>query len=229
MKIAIMQPTFLPWVGYFSMMSAVDKFVLLDDVQFERRSWQQRNKILANNGPIWLTIPVVSKNLRSQKINDVQILYEKDFIKKIIRSIEINYLKAPHYKKYSENIYSILKERPKNLSDLTISLIKEIKKILKIKTDIILSSELNIQGKREERLLNICLLLEAKVYLSSPNSKNYLDKTDIFNQNNIALEYYDYSHPIYPQLIKEFQPYISVIDLIFNCGEKSKDYLSFKK
>ena len=225
MKIAIMQPTFLPWIGYFSMMSEVDKFVLLDDVQFERRSWQQRNKILTSNGPIWLTVPVANKSLRLQQINDVQILYEKDFIKKIIRSIELNYSKAPHYKLYSKKIYSILEERPKKLSILTIRLIKEIKKILEIKTKLILSSEMNINGKREERLLNICLSLKAKTYLSPPNSKSYLDQSDIFNKNNIVLEYFNYSHPTYPQLIKEFQPYISVIDLIFNCGRSSKDYL----
>ena len=79
-----MQPTFLPWIGYFSMMSEVDKFVLLDDVQFERRSWQQRNKILTSNGPIWLAMPVANKSLRLQQINNVKILYEKDFIKKIM-------------------------------------------------------------------------------------------------------------------------------------------------
>ena len=224
-----MQPTFLPWVGYFSMMSSVDKFILLDDVQFERRSWQQRNKILTANGPIWITIPVISKNLRNQNIRDVKILYEKDFIKKIIKTIETNYLKAPFYVKYSKKIYNILEERPQNLSTLTTKLIHEIKKILKIKTEVILSSELGIKGKREEKLLNICLFLNANTYLSPINAQNYLDKTKIFRENNVSLEYFNFTHPKYPQLKNDFEPFISVIDLIFNCGEKSSDYVKCKK
>ncbi len=220
-----MQPTFMPWIGYFSMMKKVDKFVLLDDVQFDRRSWQQRNRILTKEGPIWLTVPVIKKNLRHQKINEVKILYEKDFINSFKKTIQQNYSNSKYYLNYSSKIYSILEERNEYLSELTIKLIFLFKEFLKIKTDVILSSTLIKSGKKEKLLLDICKHLGAKTYVSPPSSREYLDSSNIFNQANISLEYFNFEHPIYNQLNEKFVSHMSIIDLLFNCGTNSITYI----
>ena len=226
MKIAIMQPTFLPWIGYFSMMNFVDTFVLLDDVQFDKRSWQQRNRILSSTGPLWITIPIITKNLSKQKINEARILYEKDFVKSMIKTIESNYVKARYFEDYSDEIFKIFKTRPQKLSTLTINLILLIKDFLDIKTNIILSSEIKAEGKKDKLLANISEQLQAKVYVSPPSSSRYLDESDEFKKKKIKVEYFQFQHPVYSQMYEKFEPHMSVIDLLFNCGLKSKTYLT---
>ena len=229
MKIAIMQPTFIPWIGYFSMMQYVDKFVILDNVQFDKRSWQQRNKIRTKEESIWLTIPVKSKKQHLQKINEVEILYDKDFICKIIKTIESNYKKTSFYNDFSSELFSLMLERPKFLSDLTIKLIIYIKEYLEIKTEIIIASDMNVEGKKDTLLANICQLLKASRYISPVGSQIYLDNSLDFKSKEIKIEYFDFIHPNYKQTFFNFMPYMSIIDLIFNFGPKSKEYLPYIK
>lgn len=225
-KIAIMQPTYLPWVGYFALMDAVDEFVLLDDVQFARRSWQQRNQIKGPAGAIMLTVPVLKKGKRDQLVNEAEINTESDEAKKHARSIELAYAKAPYWAKYSAGLLTeITKPRPL-LADYNITLIERIRDDLGIKTTLLRSSTLPIDGKREDRLVSICQERQAAVYISPTGSSDYLSESDAFQRAGIKLLYNDYKHPAsYPQLHGEFVSHLSAIDLLLNCGEKSLEIL----
>ncbi|MEZ5813479.1 MAG: WbqC family protein [Alphaproteobacteria bacterium] len=223
-KIAIMQPTFLPWIGYFGLIESVDEFVFLNHVQFDKRSWQQRNRVKTANGPVWLTVPVVTKGLRDQAINETQIQHEnKDFPEKLIRTIEQNYSKAPFFPLYADEVFSILRKKHAHLMSLNADLIAYFCEILGIETPIIFSSEMSVEGHKAALLVNICKERDATLYLSPPGSRDYLEASDDFERAGIALEYFNYNHPEWPQAYGDFEPYMSILDLVFNMGDKSMD------
>jgi hypothetical protein len=221
MKVAIMQPTYLPWLGYFGLMQSVDVFILLDFVQFARRSWQQRNQIKTANGPLWLSVPVQSKGKRDQLISEAEIDYGHDFPRSHQKSIEANYKKSAHFDLYSPALFNILNAKNQYLSELTIQLIYWLKEVLGIKTNIRLASEFTKNGAKADLLASICEEVNATEYISPPGSKDYLDESDAFSKCNIPVRYFDFKHPCYAQRFGAFLPYMSIIDLLFNCGEDS--------
>ena len=225
MKLAIMQPTFLPWIGYFSMISKADKYILLDNVQFNKRSWQQRNKIKAKNDSLLLTVPVITKGLVSQNIIDVKINNSEKYIEKHIASITHLYRKTKYFNDYAEKVFEIYLQKLTLLSELNIAFIKLFCEIFNIKTNILQASSINISGKKESLLLDICKYYDAKIYLSAPGSSNYLTKTNLFEINNIVIEYFEYEHPVYQQINGKFLPYLSIIDLLFNEGKNGMKYI----
>jgi len=219
--VAIMQPTYLPWLGYFDLIDQSDIFVLLDSVQFDKRSWQQRNRIKAPSGELLLTVPVFSRGKRDQKICEVQIEQSSNFADKHIRTIEHYYGKAPLFNSYIGELSAILRRRHQNLAELTIDLINWLSEAIGIKTELVRSSSLGVQGKKVELLVALCKTVGAECYLSPPGAKAYVDENNIFAQNNIRLEYQNFKHPVYSQLYDDFIPYMSVIDLLFNEGQRS--------
>jgi hypothetical protein len=224
-KIAIMQPTYLPWIGYFALMNEVDQFILLDNVQFEKRSWQQRNKINSNNGEIFLTIPVINHNLRNLCISEVKISTDQNYIKKHINSIKYSYNKSKYFEKYSKEIFRIIEYPHEYLIDLNISLINYFKEILRIDTPLILASSLDTKLKKDSLMYEICEILDASTYIAVEGSRNYLESSNNFKNGKIALDFFDYSHPKYKQSGSNFISHLSVIDLILNHGSHSKDIL----
>jgi hypothetical protein len=223
--IAIMQPTYLPWLGYFNLMDQSDDFVLLDSVQFDRRSWQQRNRLKSPQGEYTLTVPVQSKGLRDQKIRDVRIDPSSQFAIKHMRSLELHYAKAPYFGEYCDDIFQILKKDHEFLSELTIELIGWTAKTLGIKARIFQSSDYDFQEKKGELLYALCRHFEAGIYLSPEGSKNYLDDCKDFKQGFISIRYHQYQHPVYPQQWGNFLPQLSTLDLLFNAGERSLEIL----
>ena len=147
-KVAIMQPTYLPWSGYFGLMQTVDVFILLDSVQFDKRSWQQRNQIKTPQGPQWLTVPVITKGLREQLIVDVEIDKNSDFVTKHCRSITQNYSNTHFFKEYSSELFLLLNQKKNHLVDLNTSIINHFKKLLGLKVSLLRSSELETRGKK---------------------------------------------------------------------------------
>lgn len=226
-SIAIMQPTFLPWIGYFALIDRVDSFVFFDHVQFEKRSWQQRNNIKSVNGALMLSVPVVSKGKQWQLIHETEILYEgnKSPFDKIIKSIEMAYMKAPYFSDFSNDIFAFMEKRPKYISDFNKEIITHICNILNITTPLLSSSDKAAQGHKDILLANICEQEHASHYISPPGSKVYLDKSTVFEERNIELSYHDYDHPTYSQLHGDFIPYMCILDLLFNEGEKSLDII----
>jgi hypothetical protein len=224
MTVSIHQPNFIPWIGYFYKIYSSDIFVILDDVQYTKNGFTNRNKIRTSNGMGWLTVPIVSSF--GQNINKVKI-HDKEFnIKKIIKSIEQNYNKSSYFDNYFKDISYILNVSGENLCKINIDLIKYIVDVLKIDTEILISSELkNINGKSTDRLVSICKNVGATSYFSGFGGMKYQEE-NMYNKNNIDLVYTDFNHPIYEQRWKnEFIPNMSIIDLLFNNGPFSLDVI----
>lgn len=223
MKAVIMQPTYISWMGYFDLIDQSDIFVFLDNVQFEKQSWQQRNKIKTHQGVIWLTVPVL-QNL-GQKINEVKVNNNSNWEEKHWKSIKYNYNKAPYFKRYFKFFEETYNTDWEYLVDLNIHVIKGACKQLNIKKDFIKSSNRNIKGRKTELLVGICKELNADTYLSPLGSAMYIEENNLFERECIKLEYQHFERPIYKQLWGDFIPYMSVIDLLFNEGDKSLDII----
>jgi hypothetical protein len=220
-KVAIMQPTYLPWIGYFGLMDSVDIFIHLDSVQFAKRSWQQRNQIKTEKGPTWLTVSVLSKGLRDQKIMDVKIDLEKKSLNKQIRIIELAYSKTPYFKAYADGLFGIMALDQDDLSRLNIELIKWLRKILGIQTTVVYASKLETVGAKTDLLLNLCQQVNGEEYISPPGSKDYLGESSVFENAGIPIRYFKFNHPKYQQRYGEFISHMSIIDLLFNEGPRS--------
>ena len=223
MKVVIMQPMYLPWLGYFDLIDQADAFVYLDNVQFEKQTWQQRNKLRTPNGLEWITVPVLIKDRFGQLIKDVTI-NPVNFPDKHIKQIRQNYSRAPRFPDYFERLAHIFATKAKDglLCELNISLIEWMASQLSISTRFVRSSELGLTGKRTQLLVNILKHLGAKTYLSPLGSWDYLkDEWRLICENDIEIEFQNYSHPQYRQVYHPFVPYASVIDLLMNEGELS--------
>lgn len=219
--VAIMQPTYLPWMGYFGLMDRVDTFVLLDCVQFARRSWQQRNQIKTAQGAQWLSVPVLSKGLRDQAIRDVQVQPDAGFPGKHVRGITDAYGKARFFADHAAGLFRLLEAGTTNLAEMTCALIDQLRQEFAITTPLVMASSLHPDGAKANLLAAICHRLGATRYLSPPGSRVYLDDSRAFEELGIEVAYFTYQHPEYPQLHGPFLPYMSAIDLLFNCGADS--------
>lgn len=220
-RVAIMQPTYLPWSGYFGLMLEVDLFIFLDSVQFSRRSWQQRNQIKGSQGAQWLTIPVLSKGKRDQLISDVEIDVSGKYFDKHKLSMANAYAKCPYFDLIAEIVFPFLDHKEKNLAELNIKLITELSKSLNVDTRFVRSSTLYQQGYKADLLASLCAEVGATEYVSPPGSKEYMQKSSAFESYGVKTRFFDYSHPIYKQPHGEFLPFMSVVDMLFNCGLES--------
>lgn len=222
-KNAIIQSSYLPWKGYFDIINDVDIFVFLDDVQFTTRDWRTRNKIKTPGGIKWISVPVI--NGIDRMINEVKIDYSQDWREKHKKTIHHSYAASEYYNTYKDDILGIYKNKYETISELNISVIKKISALLGIETDFVSSKDLKTSGKKDDKLIEICQKIGADYYLSGPSAKDYIVESK-FEEAGIRLEYKDYSgYPEYPQLWGEFDHYVSIIDLIFNCGEKTSYYI----
>ncbi len=239
MKTIIMQPTYLPWIGYFSLIHQADYFVFLDNVQFEKQSWQQRNRILGQNGLEWITVPVLIKGRFGQLIRDVEIS-SNEFYTKHIKQIQQNYRCARYYDDYAAELFDRFAEYGKkpSLCNLNIALIEWFSRKLCLNTQFIRASDLNAGGRRSERLINILKELGSSLYISPMGSVEYIRQDyPIFKSSNITVLFENYVHPEYRQVYNEFTPFASIVDLLLNEGPDSlsvivsgqKDNLTLKE
>jgi hypothetical protein len=226
MRVAIAQPTYLPWLGYFDLMDQVDAFVLLDSVQFEKQSWQQRNRIKTPTGLQWLTVPVAFHNRFGQQIRNIEIR-DPEFARKHLRAIELNYRRSPFFDPYFPELTKILLScRSGHLVDLNARLIRWFCGLLNIQTPILYSSAMNQDGRRSELLLNLCTALGANAYVSPRGSATYLlSHLESFRTMGIEVTFQHYEHPVYRQRFLPFCPYASVVDLVLNEGPRSAEII----
>ena len=241
-----MQPTYIPWLGYFDLIDSVDKFIFLDDVKLEKCSWQVRNRIKTPQGELYLTIPVISTKGRDKLIiNEVIIDDSKLWRKKHLKSIFYAYKKSEFFNEVYPFIEELINNKIIRLCDFTINIITTISDRIGINKEFILSSSLkNLSGKKEDRVVSICKEVDFKMYLSPQGSAIYIEKElpgGKFPKNNIDLFYQKYEHPVYKQIYSDFLPYMSILDLLFNYGfdkslkiirsgrGKPIDYLNFRK
>ena len=223
--IGILQPSYLPWLGYFEQIYKSDIFVFYDDVQYEKGSWRNRNRIKTQQGAQWLTVPVITKGLGPQSIKDVRIDSSSAWQKKQINALKMNYSRARYYKKYSDELFDIISQSWDLLVDLNIEIINWLCEKIDITTKTIRSSDLNIAGDRITRLIQIIKLLDGNVFYEGSAGKNYVDIA-AFEAADIQVELQDYKHPVYTQLYGDFISHLSVIDLLFNCGDESMKIIS---
>lgn len=215
-SLAIMQPTFLPWVGYFALMDQVDRFVLLDDVQFDKRSWQQRNRIKTANGPVWLTVPVLTKGRRYQTIQEAKIQPDARFAEAALKTLEHAYSKAPYFDQIMERVTPAFECEKAGLCELNIALIESLCDLMGLKADIVRSSATPVSSSKAQRLADLCIVHGVRRYIATPGSFDYLDGDSSLADAGIALSYFAYTHPEWPQLHGSFEPYMSALDLVMN-------------
>jgi len=218
MIIAIHQPEYLPWLGFFKKMMNVELFVFLDDVQFRKKGWQNRNRIRINDGTALLSIPVHTHSY--PKINEVTIDNEKNWSIRHKKSILYNYARAPYFDEIKDFIESIFEKKFQYLVDLNTEIIKFIMNELEIKSKIIFSSELEISKKGSDRVLDICKAVDADHYITGTFWAESNLRVEEFKKSNIDVEFQKFQHPIYKQIHGEFIPEMSIIDLLFNEGRK---------
>ncbi len=227
MTTAIMQPTYLPWLGYFDLIDQVNKFVFLDSVQLARRSWQVRNRINTKQGELFLTVPLQKTGHRDETlICEAKLCETQNWKEKHLHSIEHAYKKTPYFTEVFPILLSVYQLPFSSLANFNISLIKVFSQKLGIKTDFYRSSELPLESesKKDHLLTELCKLSRTTAYLSPVGSFNYIEMESpggAFIANDIELYYHNYSHPRYNQGSKDFVPYMCILDLLFNEGFKN--------
>jgi hypothetical protein len=225
LTLGVLQPGYLPWLGFFDLMRRSDVFVIYDDVQFDKHGWRNRNQIKTAHGPQWLTVPVFHRGHEGQGILDVRIDNLLPWARKHVRSIEQAYAHAPYIDTYFPVLREVLSERWERLVDLDLALIDVLREWLDLPSNPVRCSELGIPGRRNDRLLALCRHFGATKYLTGNLARAYLDVPRL-EAEGIEVEWQSYIHPIYPQLHGEFVLNMSTIDLILNCGPNSHAILA---
>ena len=226
-RCVILQPTFMPWAGFFDLIDQADIFVILDDVQFSKQSWQQRNQLRGPSGLAMISMPVKIAGKGPQLINEVE-LADKHAITKLNRTLKSYYSKAPYFEKLFPSLEKSIElgSSSGKLIDLNISIIYWILNTIGLSKKTVRSSELLADGKRGAYVAEICSEVGATVYISPSGAENYLIEDQVsFSEKNIEIRLQNYSHPTYKQCFSPFIPYASILDLIFNTGDHALNWL----
>lgn len=227
MNCVILQPSYVPWRGYFHQIWKADVFVFFDDVQYDARGWRSRNRIRGPNGSFWLTIPVRSKHCRSEalKVNEVEIDWSRRWNEKHLKSLAASYGNAPFFERYRDMLTDYYTRRDRLVADLAIDFTMAIAAELGIKnTECVRSSTLLAQGQGSERILSIMRAVGASHYITGPSARSYLDE-DLFCEAGIGVEYMRYEYPAYEQAFEGFDPHVSILDLLFMKGGEAPRYI----
>ena len=223
MIVAVHQPQYLPWLGYFDKIDQSDVFVLLDNVQFKKNEWQNRNRIKTANGPQWITVPVHYQF--PQQIREVTINNNDRWQHRQRQTILSNYKKAPHWDVLEGFFEEIFSARWETIAQLNIHVVKKLALILGIETPLCISSELGqFSEDPDDRLIAITRHFGADTYLAGSGGHDYMDLMK-YRENGINILFQAYRHPTYHQMFGGFEPFMSVVDLIFNHGIESLNIL----
>jgi hypothetical protein len=220
MIVAIHQPNFMPWLGYFYKMAKADCFVFHDKVALADRSFTNRVKIKTSSGADWASVSVTAES-RGRPIVQAVCSDTAQWRRKIPIALEVNYRKAPYFKEYGAAICEKISSGPPNLADLNISLIGHIAAILDLHTPTRRSSQMAAEGSGNGLNIAICKELGADTYLSGTGAGNTYQEEAAFTAAGLKLVYSDFRHPVYPQQFGSFEPNLSILDLLFNCGSES--------
>lgn len=228
--IAIIQSCYIPWRGFFDFIDSVDHYYILDDAQFAKRHWHNRNQIKTPQGPLWLSIPVNTKGKFTQSIDETEIT-DPDWAAKHWQTIRQNYARAPYFKNYEGPFQTAYEQaaRLPQLSAVNHLFYTTINGILNIQTPMTFTRGLGADGTKTDRLLSIAKAVQAGHYVSGPSARDYLE-VERFQQADIAVSFMDYSdYAPYPQLWGDFEPAVSVLDLIFMTGPDARLSMKRKK
>ena len=222
-SIAIMQPVYLPWLGYFEQIGVTDTFMFLDDVQYTKQDWRNRNRIRSSGGWFWLTVPV-SQLRFDQPISETHI--RDDYWKrKHICSLHHNYISAPFYNEILAIIEPHIYADDPKLITLTMGLIESLADYLSIGSTFLRASDVpRATTDRNARIIELCQHAGANCLYTGPAAKAYIDY-DLFERNGVDLVFQDYQHPTYKQMFGGFESHMSIIDLLMNYGKAARDIL----
>jgi hypothetical protein len=226
-KCVILQPSYIPWRGYFHQIQKADTFVFYDDLQYDDRGWRNRNRVKTEQGTRWLTIPVFSQGVQvtHTPIRDVRISWDRPWARKHWETIRHSYGRAPHFKRYAPLLEDFYSRRGDNLADFTIELTIALAWELGLKrTRFLRSSALAVEGAKTERLLALLAKVGASHYISGPSARSYIDEEKVAAAG-VALEYMAYDYPEYEQLHPPFDPRVSILDLLFMKGDEAGEYV----
>jgi len=224
---SIHQPQTFPWLGYFAKILQSDSFIFLDDVQFKKNEWQNRNRIKTSSGWQWITIPVIHNF--GQTVAEVQINPKVNWRHKHLQSLRTCYGKAPFFSEVFAEIESLYERKWDSLAEFNMATVEWCLQKLGIQTAVSVSSRIEIPAdpaaiSPEERLILLTQAVGADTYLSGSGGHDYLEKT-AFPAQNIELIFQQYEHPVYPQLYGDFISHLSILDLLFNHGQHSRTIL----
>lgn len=220
LRIAVLQPSYLPWLGYFDQIARVDAFVFYDDVQYDKNGWRNRNRIRTAEGWQWLTVPVALTGSFGAPISEVEIVPGAPWARKHLAALAQWYSRTPWFDRYFPLLEEALSRPWERLAELDVHLTVELCRALGLPAVFYRSSELGVGGERSERLLRLCEHFGAREYLTGDAARDYLDVPS-FEARGIEVHFQEYRHPTYPQRYEPFVSHLSVVDLLFNCGEES--------
>ncbi|MCL5877530.1 MAG: WbqC family protein [Candidatus Bathyarchaeota archaeon] len=222
MIVFVHQPEYMPWLGFFDKLSRCDTYVIYDDAQYQHGGFHNRNRIRTLHGWEWLTVPITHGH--PQVIKDVKIANHQ-WRNRQIDKITLCYDRTPYFKEYLPILKEAINYNHELLIDLNLHIIKAITKLLGIEVQMLRSSEFPHDGKeKNEKLVSMCKFLGADTYLCGSGGKAYVNEA-LFAEAKIKVQYHKYEHPTYRQRFEDFQPYMSIIDLLFNEGSHAKEIL----
>ena len=228
MNCVILQPSYIPWRGFFHQIWKADVFVYYDDVQYDARGWRNRNRIKTAKGLQWLTIPVHHRGSQTEHIpiHQIRTVQENNWQSSHWNAIRGAYAKAPFFRALAPQIEPFYQKEYEFLADFTCDLTTQITRLLKIDhTQFLRSSRMkNIAGSKTDRLISVLKEVGADHYISGPSAGEYIEE-EKFRENGISLEFMVYDYPEYPQLYPPFEPQASILDLLFMTGEEALHYI----
>jgi len=227
MKVVILQPSYIPWRGYFHQIYKADLFILYDDVQYDKHGWRNRNQIKTSRGKQWLSIPVYNAGVtHGLSIKDVRIDWSKHWAGSHWKALTFSYAKAPYFHRYAGFLEPFYQRQDKYLADFTCDLTVALARQLGITdTRFIRSSAMTgITGEKTDRLISVLKKVGATHYISGPSASSYIEM-DKFQAAGISLEYMGYDYPEYPQLYPPYDPNVTILDLLFMTGPDALAYI----
>ncbi|MEB2334352.1 MAG: WbqC family protein [Anaerolineaceae bacterium] len=226
MNVVILQPSYIPWRGYFDQIRRADLFIFYDDIQYDKHGWRNRNQIKTHQGKQWLTIPVHSKGAtQGALVKDIRIDWSKPWARSHLKALTVSYSKAPCFKEYLPLLNDLYQRSDEFLADFTVESSILLARTLGFNsTEFIRSSKLtDITGRKADRVINVLKQVGATHYICGPSASSYMEP-EKFDAAGITFEYINYNYPEYSQMYPPYDPYISILDLIFMTGNEASGY-----
>jgi hypothetical protein len=228
MKAVILQPSYIPWRGYFHQILKSDIFVFYDDVQYDKRGWRNRNQIKTARGKQWLTIPVFSRGSQTDHIliNQIKIVWDNPWNQDHWKALHHTYARAPFFNEYASLLEEFYGRHDEYLADFTIDLTVALACLLGDQhTRFVRASSLHVEGVKTDRLIAVLKAVGADHYITGPSARDYIEP-EKFQAAGIGLEYMVYNYPEYPQLYPPYDSQVSLLDLLFMTGPQAVTYIT---